>query len=125
MKNDSWPCSNPCVSSYVDKSGITTICINTADTSNCNPTPRKTTSSGYSNGWITSSSQYNSPISNLDASMRKLPESIPYVRPEFVPYTQSSQPFVEPDIPHYIPPNKELSTYEKKTFKNRFYKNFT
>jgi glycosyltransferase involved in cell wall biosynthesis len=28
-----------------------------------------------------------------------------YTRPEFVPYTQSSQPFIEPDLP-YAPPEK-------------------
>lgn len=105
MKDDFWPCSNPCVTSYVDESGITTICINKADTSHCNPTPRKTTSSGYSNGWARITSSHNSVMSNLDASLRKLPESTPYVRPEFVPYTQPSQPFVEPHLP-YIPPEK-------------------
>jgi len=66
----------------------------------CNP--RKTTSSGYSNGWATSISNYSSPIQKLDEAMRKLPESTPYVGPEFVPYTQPSQSFI-PE-PKYIPP---------------------
>ena len=40
------PCSNPCVSSYVDKSGITTICIRgyEPDTSHCKS--QKTTFKG-------------------------------------------------------------------------------
>jgi len=94
----------------------------TTDGTPCSFKPTKTTSSGYSNGWAASSSSYNSPISNLDASMRKLPESTPYVRPEFIPYTQPSQSFVQPDIPHYIPPNKELSTSEKKVLITDFTK---
>lgn len=46
----------------------------------------------------------------------------PYVGRDFVPYTQPSQPFIQPDIPHYIPPNKELSTSEKKVLTIDFIK---
>ena len=80
------------------------------------------TSSGYSNGWVTSISNYSSPIQKLDEAMKKLPESIPYVGRDFVPYTQPSQPFIQPDLPHYIPLNKELSTSEKKVLTIDFIK---
>jgi Leucine-rich repeat (LRR) protein len=94
----------------------------TTDGTPCSFKPTKTTSSGYSNGWASNISNYSSPIQKLDEAMRKLPESTPYVRSEFVPYTQPSQPFVQPDIPHYIPPNKELSTFEKKVLITDFIK---
>ena len=67
MKSSYWPCSNPCVSSYVDKSGITTICINKADTSHCNPTTQKTTSSSYGN---IVTFNYNSVIERLDETFK-------------------------------------------------------
>jgi Leucine-rich repeat (LRR) protein len=91
----------------------------TTDGTPCSFKPKKTTSSGYSNGWVTSISNYSSPIQKLDEAMRKLPESTPYVGRDFVSYTQ---PFVQPDIPHYIPPNKELSTSEKKLLTTDFIK---
>ena len=103
MKSSYWPCSNPCVSSYVDKSGITTICINTADTSHCKP--QTTTSSSYGN---IVSFNYNSVIERLDSLFKKnlddsfKIESKPYVRPEFVPYTPPVKSFLEE--PRYIPP---------------------
>jgi hypothetical protein len=69
----------------------------------CHSNQIKTTSSGYSNSWTgASSSNYNSAIRNIDEAMRKLPESTPYVRPEFIPYTQPSQFFI-PE-PKYINP---------------------
>ena len=69
--------------------------------SNGNPCEIKTTSSVYNSPWTANSSNYNSAIRNLDESFRTLPESTPYVRPEFVPYTQPSQSFI-PE-PKYIP----------------------
>ena len=98
------------------KSNSIPICSSKGSYSSGHPCyTRKTTSSGYSNGWATSSSSYNSVMSNLDASMRKLPETTPYVRPEFVPYTQSSQPFVEPDRPHAPPQNTDPVIVNKET----------
>jgi tetratricopeptide (TPR) repeat protein len=87
----------------------------------CNP--RKTTSSGYSNGWATSISNYSSPIQKLDEAMRKLPESTPYVRPEFVPYTQSSQPFVEPYVPYVLPNPSEVTKKTDPVIVNKKYIN--
>lgn len=115
-------CDNPCVGAYFDKSsGLTTICIRgyEPDTSHCNP--QKTTSShdysGIGLGQVGGdryriTNPFNTKPSEFSVySPLYTPQFQPYVRPEFVPYTQ---PFVQLDIPHYIPPNKELSTSEKK-----------
>ena len=97
--------------------------VNTSYTGNRNSVTYTSWTGTSSSNWTgASSSNYNSAIRNIDEAMRKLPESIPYVRPEFIPYTQPSQPFVQPDIPHYIPPNKELSTSEKKLLTTDFIK---
>ena len=97
--------------------------VNTSYTGNRNSVTYTSWTGTSSSNWTgASSSNYNSAIRNIDEAMRKLPESIPYVRPEFIPYTQPSQPFVQPDIPHYIPPNKELSTSEKKVLITDFTK---
>ena len=96
------PCDNPCIDGYYDKKNkINVICITrgyndpSIDRSHCNP--QKTTSSVYNSPWTANDSKYGPAIINLQKSFTTIPESIPYVRLEFVPYTQPSQPFVEPD----------------------------
>lgn len=97
--------------------------VNTSYIGNRNSVNYTSWTGTSSSNWTgASSSNYNSAIRNIDEAMRKLPESTPYIRPEFVPYTQPSQPFVQLDIPHYIPPNKELSTSEKKVLRIDFTK---
>ena len=89
----------------------------------CNFRPNISTSTSYFSG--VSIREINIP--DTSAPSRKefldsLTQLQPYVGRDFVPYTQPSQPFVQPDIPHYIPPNKELSTSEKKVLITDFTK---
>ncbi|MCC8461300.1 MAG: hypothetical protein LN545_04855 [Candidatus Megaira endosymbiont of Carteria cerasiformis] len=107
------PCDNPCIDGYYDKKNkINVICITRGyndppiDRSHCKP--GKTTSSGWSgsSSWkLFDPYQYDPGGRDRVKSVQKLTKFQPYTRPEFVPYTQSSQPFIEPDRP-YAPPKK-------------------
>lgn len=75
----------------------------------------------YTSWTGTISSNYNSAIRNIDEAMRKLPESTPYVRPEFVPYTQPPQPFVKPYVPYIVPNPSEVTKNTDPVITNKQY----
>ena len=89
----------------------------------CNFRPNVSTSTSYFSG--VSIREINIPDTSAPARkefLDSLTQLQPYVGRDFVPYTQPSQPFLQPDIPHYIPLNKELSTSEKKVLITDFTK---
>ena len=67
----------------------------------CNSIGNTTSSINYTT-WTANDSKYGPAIINLDKSLRTLPESTTYVRPDFVFYTPPSQPFIQPDIPYVV-----------------------
>jgi tetratricopeptide (TPR) repeat protein len=74
----------------------------------CNSIGNTTSSINYTT-WTANDSKYGPAIINLDKSLRTLPESTTYVRPDFVFYTPPSQPFIQPDIPYVVPNQSEVT----------------
>jgi tetratricopeptide (TPR) repeat protein len=81
----------------------------------CNFRPNVSTSTSYFSG--VSIREINIPDTSAPARkefLDSLTQLQPYVGPEFVPYTQSSQPFVEPDLLHAPPQNTDPVIVNKK-----------
>lgn len=67
----------------------------------CNSIGNTASSVNYTT-WTANSSRYGPAITNLDKSFTTIPESTPYVRPDFVLYTPPSQSFIQPDTTYVV-----------------------
>ena len=74
----------------------------------CNSIGNTASSVNYTT-WTANSSKYGSAITNLDKSLTTIPESTPYVRPDFVLYTPPSQSFIQPDTTYVVPNQSEVT----------------
>jgi tetratricopeptide (TPR) repeat protein len=74
----------------------------------CNSIGNTASSVNYTT-WTANSSKYGSAITNLDKSLTTIPESTPYVRPDFVLYTPPSQSFIQPDTTYVVPIQSEVT----------------
>jgi tetratricopeptide (TPR) repeat protein len=74
----------------------------------CNSIGNTASSVNYTT-WTANSSKYGSAITNLDKSLTTIPESTPYVRPDFVFYTPPSQSFIQPDTTYVVPNPSEVT----------------
>jgi len=74
----------------------------------CNSIGNTASSVNYTT-WTANSSRYGPAITNLDKSFTTIPESTPYVRPDFVFYTPPSQSFIQPDTTYVVPNQSEVT----------------